>query len=106
MFTRVIGMGCMTAQMIHEADTPWEGEKKGSKPEAPTQNKMKDRGVDHTEKTNSLDDEDIEFDQMKMPWDEEMKERNNAPTRTAMERENEEEKVDEDTPTQRRGKKK
>ena len=31
-FTRVIGMGCMTAQMIHEAESPWDGGKKGKDP--------------------------------------------------------------------------
>jgi hypothetical protein len=41
LFTRVIGMGCMSAQMIHETETPWDGEKKGKDP--PVSMKM-DRG--------------------------------------------------------------
>jgi hypothetical protein len=32
MFTRVIAMGCMSAQMVYEMDTPWDGKPKGREP--------------------------------------------------------------------------
>jgi hypothetical protein len=62
-WTKVIGMGCMTAQIIHEADTPWDGRPKGRHPgSAPTNNKMNDRGFD--EEGNA-----VEMNDMKMPWE-------------------------------------
>jgi hypothetical protein len=32
MFTKVIAIGCMSAQMIHETETPWDGKPKGRDP--------------------------------------------------------------------------
>jgi hypothetical protein len=116
-FTRVIGMGCMTAQMIHEAETPWDGQKKGKPPpkkvEPPTSNKIKDRGAGLMEKeddakTAATADEVVEFDEMKFPWETEKRTRRNAPRSMAMDRgvvvkgtTGEEEKVEEDAAVQK-----
>jgi hypothetical protein len=35
MYTRVITMGCMSAQMIHEIESEWDGQPKGKHPEVP-----------------------------------------------------------------------
>lgn len=64
-WTRAIGIGCGTAQIVHEASVPWDGNPKGKM--APKRNKM-DRGVDE-------EDEDAgagkEFADMAMPWEKE-----------------------------------
>jgi len=80
-WTRVIGMGCMTTQMIHEADVDWDGN--GKKGQHPPQGARMERG-------NDTDDEPegIEFDQMKMPWSKALDDRpqSSAPDNTRMRR--------------------
>jgi hypothetical protein len=33
MFTKVITMGCMSAQMVHEVESEWDGQPKGKDPQ-------------------------------------------------------------------------
>jgi len=98
-WTRVIGMGCMTTQMIHEADTPWDGEPK-ARPDlmlAPKNEKMEDRGDGHDESQpqnrNKKDDEPVEMADMLMPWEQEAVAASKSPRNQRMEdRDAEEEK--------------
>lgn len=70
MWTRVIGIGCMTTQMMVESETPYDKSTQGPKRkpefliEAPTIQTMDDRDDDHNE-----------IQDMKFPWDK--KENNN-----------------------------
>lgn len=74
LWTKVLGMGCMTAQMIAEAETPWDAATQGKKmmihhaaPEAET---MKDRGGGmFDESRTEKSDEPTELSDMLMPWE-------------------------------------
>jgi hypothetical protein len=99
-WTRVIAMGCMTAQIIHEAETEWDGKKK-ARPDKlmkpPKAEKMKDRGFDDETRKTADEEEPVEFADMKMPWEEEAerKTKKNAPRSVQMDRGFEEEKQEE-----------
>jgi hypothetical protein len=78
LWTRVIGMGCMTTQMIHEANTPWDMAVQGKKmrPECmiPQSQKMKDRGAStfnesQTQRSDRDDETPTEISAMLMPWE-------------------------------------
>lgn len=81
LWTRVIAMGCMTAQMIHEAEKPWDVVTQGKKmrpdmmiQEAPKKETMKDRGgspfdESKTEKSDDDGAEPTEISDMLMPWE-------------------------------------
>lgn len=104
-WTRVLAIGCMTAQMVHESNTDWDGKSKKGRPdllkmsEAPTAQKMRDRGFDDdnndgdgstTNRTggSSSKDDLLEFDEMVMPWEEEAEKekKKNAPRGQRMDR--------------------
>jgi len=75
MWTRVIAIGCMTTQMIHEASVEWDGQPKGKAPkpkEAPRSLVMEDRGGVDDSGTAATENEGItEITDMKMPWEQE-----------------------------------
>lgn len=76
LWTRVIGMGCMTTQMLVEADTPWDGQPKQrpdkmidtTKRDAPSSQTMQSRGAPSA--TNGPTTT-TEIGDMLMPWEEE-----------------------------------
>lgn len=95
LWTRVIGMGCMTTQMIHEAATPWDKAQQGPKqrpefllakkttPTAPKKEVMKDRGImldesnnnnnnkntGHRDVDGNNDSHATEISDLLMPWE-------------------------------------
>ena len=83
MWTRILAIGCMTAQIIHESESEWDGKTKKGRPdlllkEAPVSQTIKDRGldVDRTASTEERKEQNgsnntYEFADMKMPWEEE-----------------------------------
>lgn len=68
-------MGCMTTQIIHEAETAWDGrpkERPDKMIQAPKQNKMRGRGDDDEDEVQ----EGKEFSDIIMPWDKPVKQQN------------------------------
>lgn len=76
LWTRVIGMGCMTTQMLVEADTPWDGQPK-QRPDkmiattkrdgAPDSQTIQSRGAPPT--TTESATPPTEISDMLMPWE-------------------------------------
>jgi hypothetical protein len=82
LWTRCIGMGCLTTQMLYEATTPWDGQPK-ARPDrqiAPKAERMVDRGAPIAANVPTQRDEPKEIADMAMPWDDD--ERNNNNTNT------------------------
>jgi hypothetical protein len=76
MWTRVIGIGCMTTQMIHEADTPYDKLIDGpkAKPEflihkPPQKETMDDRGDNDNDNVTQSSGNTTEISDMKFPWE-------------------------------------
>jgi hypothetical protein len=76
-WTRVIGMGCMTTQMIAEAQVPYNKAEQGPKQkpellrkhEAPKAERMVDRGAPGATNTAHHEDAVTEFSDLLMPWE-------------------------------------
>jgi hypothetical protein len=72
LWTRVLGMGCMTTQMVIEANSEWDGRPKARPDlmEAPKAKTMMDRGAPPTGDDRTVAETVVEPADMLMPWEE------------------------------------